>query len=468
MSDPLDFSRRTLMGAGICALLLSVSRVGFAAAHHIIAVRVWPSSTYTRVTLESTEAIKFKQFMMSNPDRLVVDIEGVQLNQALLHLTDQVGDDPYIKTARAAQFKPQVVRLVLDLKSAVEPQVFALAPVAEYRHRLVIDLYPSASNDPLLALLNEFNQGKLDHPAARPAEPVEAKPREAKDSSKEPKDGGKEAKDTKESHKSDKVEKAEKSDKSDKASASEDTNPSRQKKSPSRGNRPITVVLDPGHGGEDPGAIGPSGAKEKVVVLQIAKQLKRLIDAQPGMRAFLTRDEDVFIPLGVRVAKAHKLNADLFVSIHADAFINGKARGSSVFALSEKGATSTAAKFLAKTQNEADLIGGVRLNVKDKYLAHTLFDLTQTATISDSLKLGSAVLSRLGRINRLHRDQVEQAGFAVLKAPDIPSILVETAFISNQEEEAKLTSRGHQEKMAQAMMEGIKHYFSKNPALARS
>lgn len=226
-------------------------------------------------------------------------------------------------------------------------------------------------------------------------------------------------------------------------------------------------MLDPGHGGEDPGAIGPSGAKEKVVVLQIAKKLKRRIESQSNMRVFLTRDEDVFIPLGVRVAKARKVNADLFISIHADAFINSSARGSSVFALSEKGATSTAARYLAKTQNEADLIGGVKLNVKDKYLAHTLFDLTQTATIADSLKIGKQMLRQLGEINRLHRNEVEQAGFAVLKAPDIPSVLVETAFISNPAEEAKLTNSSHQDKIADALFDGIRQYFAKNPALAR-
>lgn len=458
MSVDFDATRRRLIGAATLTALLSVTRLGHAAggARQIIAVRVWPSSTYTRITLESPEPLHFKQFTMKNPERLVVDIEGVQLNSVLKSLDSKVGgEDPYIKTARAGQFNPTTVRVVLDLKTQVEPQVFMLPPVAEYKHRLVMDIYPSASNDPLLALLNDFNQGKLDkdmHPPKNDKGDKAEKP-----------------------EKTDKTDKADKPDKADKnhgkdnkdTHADSEEPPSKPGKKPSRSNRPIVVVLDPGHGGEDPGAVGPSGAKEKVVVLQIAKRLKRKLEAHPNMRVFLTRDEDVFIPLGVRVAKARKLNADLFVSIHADAFINSSARGSSVFALSEKGATSTAARYLAKTQNEADLIGGVKFNVKDKYLAHTLFDLTQTATIADSLKLGKYMLGQLGEINRLHRNEVEQAGFAVLKAPDIPSVLVETAFISNPAEEAKLTNTNHQDKIADAMMDGIRQYFAKNPALAR-
>ena len=226
-------------------------------------------------------------------------------------------------------------------------------------------------------------------------------------------------------------------------------------------------MLDPGHGGEDPGAVGPSGTREKDVVLKIAKQLKRMIDAERNMKAYMTRDEDVFIPLGVRVAKARKLGADLFISIHADAFLNPSARGSSVFALSEQGATSTAARYLAKTQNDADLIGGVKITSKDRYLAHTLFDLTQTATINDSLKLGKSVLGKIGELNRLHKDEVEQAGFAVLKAPDIPSILVETAFISNPEEERRLMDATFQQKVAESIFGGVRSYFAQGAALAR-
>lgn len=449
MSVDPDRSRRRLIGAATFTALLSLTRVGHAAgARQIVAVRVWPSTTYTRITLESPEPLRFKHFIMKDPERLVVDIDGVQLNGVLKSLDSKVGDDdPYIKTARAGQFNPTTVRVVLDLKTRIEPQVFLLPPVAEYKHRLVVDLYPSASNDPLLALFNDYNQGKLDDKPAKKSDKSD-KPADSQD-----KDG--------------KSDRQDKNATRDNGKDGDDGGSKATGKKPSRNGRPITIVLDPGHGGEDPGAIGPSGAKEKVVVLQIAKKLKRRIESQSNMRVFLTRDEDVFIPLGVRVAKARKVNADLFISIHADAFINSSARGSSVFALSEKGATSTAARYLAKTQNEADLIGGVKLNVKDKYLAHTLFDLTQTATIADSLKIGKHMLRQLGEINRLHRNEVEQAGFAVLKAPDIPSVLVETAFISNPAEEAKLTNASHQDKIADALFDGIRQYFAKNPALAR-
>jgi N-acetylmuramoyl-L-alanine amidase len=232
--------------------------------------------------------------------------------------------------------------------------------------------------------------------------------------------------------------------------------------------RLITVAVDAGHGGEDPGAKGRRGTYEKNVTLLIARKLKAIIDAEPNMRALLTRDGDYYIALGERVEKARRVKADLFVSVHADAFVKPHARGSSVFALSERGATSTAAQWLAKRENDADLIGGVNLNRKDRYLAMTLADLSLTAQISDSLKLASAVLSELGGINSLHRGRVEQAGFAVLKAPDVPSILVETAFISNPDEERRLTSAAYQEKIANAIFRGIKAYFAKNPPLSRS
>ncbi|EEG10479.1 N-acetylmuramoyl-L-alanine amidase [Pseudogulbenkiania ferrooxidans] len=404
-----DPTRRTLITAAAATFLLTVSRVGLAASSQLVALRVWPSSTYTRITLEASEALKYKYFNIANPERLVIDIEGVQLNAVLKDIGSQISAaDPFIQTARAGQFTPDTVRIVLDLKSDIKPQVFTLAPVAEYQHRLVIDLYPTAQqDDPLLALLEDYNKGKLEQP------PLKSK------------------------------------NKSDKS-------------------RPILIMLDPGHGGEDPGAIGPSGTREKDVVLKIAKQLKRMIDAERNMKAYMTRDEDVFIPLGVRVVKARKLNADLFISIHADAFLNPSARGSSVFALSEQGATSTAARYLAKTQNDADLIGGVKITSKDRYLAHTLFDLTQTATINDSLKLGKSVLGKMGELNRLHKDEVEQAGFAVLKAPDIPSILVETAFISNPEEEHRLMDASFQQKVAESIFGGVRGYFAQGAALART
>ncbi|ASJ25407.1 N-acetylmuramoyl-L-alanine amidase [Laribacter hongkongensis] len=412
MPESLLTSRRRLLQAGGSLMLLMLSGASLAGGAGVIAVRSWPSATYTRITLESDGALKYRSFTMSSPNRLVIDLEGVQLNAVLREFSERAIDDPYIRTARAGQFNPTTVRVVLDLKSEVRPEIFTLAPIAEYRHRLVVDLYPAQSDDPLLALLEDFNQGKVS-----PAEPAPKR--------NEPASTGK-------------------------------------------GGRPFVVMLDPGHGGEDPGAIGPSGAREKNVVLAIARQLKRKIDATPGMRAHLTRDDDIFIPLGVRVAKARQVKADLFVSIHADAFTTPTARGSSVFTLSEKGATSTAAKWLAKTQNDADLVGGIKIDAgRDRYLAHTLLDLTQTATINDSMKLARAVLDELGDINRLHKNQVEQAGFAVLKAPDIPSILVETAFISNPEEEAKLTNPLHQARIADALHSGIRQYAGKT-VLART
>ena len=241
--------------------------------------------------------------------------------------------------------------------------------------------------------------------------------------------------------------------------------PSRSQESlKSQWDRPLLVALDAGHGGEDPGAKGRGGSQEKVVTLMIAQRLKSLIDAEPGMRAVLIRDGDYFVPLQSRVEKARRLRADIFVSIHADAFVLPHARGSSVFALSESGATSAAARWLARNENNADLIGGVNLGAKDRHLAQTLLDLSQTATIQDSLKLARAVLSQLGAVNTLHKSSVEQAGFAVLKAPDIPSILVETAFISNPDEEKKLNDEQYQGKLASAILRELKQYLAKNPA----
>ncbi|POZ62507.1 N-acetylmuramoyl-L-alanine amidase [Chromobacterium alticapitis] len=403
-----DPSRRALLGVAAATFLLAVSRPGRAADSQIVALRIWPSSTYTRITLESAAAIQYKQFTLANPNRMVIDLQGVQLNGVLKDISSQIAKaDPFIASARAGQFDPDTVRLVLDLKTEVKPQVFTLAPIAEYKNRLVVDLYPNGQqDDPLLALLQDYSKGKMEQPPAR------VKPK-AKDA-----------------------------------------------------DRPIVVMLDPGHGGEDPGAIGLQGNREKDVVLKIGHQLKQLIDAEPNMHAYMTRSDDVFIPLGVRVAKARKLNADLFVSIHADAAPNRAARGSSVFALSEKGATSAFAKALAQTENNSDLVGGVKIASKDKYLAHTLLDLTQTATINDSLKLGKTVLGQLGGLNKLHKNAVEQAGFAVLKAPDIPSILVETAFISNPDEEQRLITAEFQQQMANAIFSGVKSYFASGVALA--
>ena len=417
--------RELLRFAGGASLVLLVTPLANAArnlAPSVLAVRVWPAADYTRVTLESSAAVKFSHFTVKNPERLVVDLEGVELNGVLDGLSGKIGaDDPYIKLLRAGRFKPGVVRLVMELKTEVAPQVFVLAPVGEYGHRLVLDVYPANPIDPLLALLErkDLQQIPLDDKPV-PAEPQQPAVAEQKRPGKPVVD------------------------------------------------RLVTITLDPGHGGEDPGAVGRGGSHEKNVTLAVARRLKAKIDAEPNMRAVLTRDSDFFVPLHMRVQKARRVQSDLFVSIHADAFIKPDARGASVFVLSENGASSSAARWLANKENAADLIGGVNFGTKDPMLARTLLDLSQTATINDSLKLGKAVLGELDRVGDLHKPHVEQAGFAVLKAPDIPSILVETAFISNPEEERRLNDEAYQDKLAEAVMSGIRKYFKLNPPLAKS
>lgn len=412
---------KTLLGT---ALLLALSLLWLAPAQAetaVSAARLWPAQDYTRLTLESSKALTYNMFTLSDPARLVVDLENVELNTTLNELAGKVSnDDPYIKSLRIGRFKPDVVRLVFDLKADVKPQLFSLQPVGDYGHRLVLDIYPSVPVDPLMALAEQMEQ-KLDASTPTTASEVAASPPLAP------------------------------------------TPP----EVPELRNRLLLVAVDAGHGGEDPGARGRRGTFEKHVTLAIARRLKTQIDATPGMRAILIRDGDYFIPLAGRVDKARKAHADLFVSIHADAFIKPHARGSSVFALSQSGATSASARWLAKKENEADLIGGVNLAVQDPYLARTLLDLTQTATINDSMKLARHVLDELREVNTLHRGHVEQAGFAVLKSPDIPSILVETAFISNPEEEKRLRDEDYQEKMASAILAGIKRYFAQNPPLSR-
>ncbi|WP_255990146.1 N-acetylmuramoyl-L-alanine amidase [Chitinolyticbacter albus] len=422
----LNPTRRQLLSAAGSVLLLSVLPVGArAATPSVVAVRMWPAQAYTRVTIESDAPLTFKQFLLKNPNRLVVDLEGIDLNNELQSLAGKVSaDDPYIQQLRAGRFKPGVVRLVIDLKTEIKPQVFTLPPVSDYQHRLVVDAYPAVQTDPLLAFLDD----QQTPPTAAIPEPI--KPETAR--------------------------------------SNQPATDAPVRREDLKVDRLVTVVLDPGHGGEDPGAVGPRGNHEKTVVLEIARRLKALLEAEPNMRVVLTRDGDYFVPLGTRVRKARAAKADLFISIHADAFTRPEANGSSVFALSERGATSTAARWLAQTQNDADLIGGVKLDVKDAHLARTLMDLTQTATINDSLKVGKHMLGELGGINRLHKAHVEQAGFAVLKAPDIPSVLVETAFISNPEEEKRLISEDYQQKMALALFAGIKRYFAANPPLART
>ena len=412
MSDALESStsRREILKLAAASLTLLVSRAAVGAAGpaqtSVLAVRVWPAPDYTRITLEHSRPLNFTYQQLKDPARLVVDLDGVEFNSVLANLPGKIArTDPYVKLIRAGRNKPGVVRLVIELKGDVKPQVFTLKPVGEYGYRLVLDLYPAEPIDPLMALLKRRPEPTQQHERA----------------------------------------------------AAGNADLSRQ----------VIIVLDPGHGGEDPGAIGRAGSYEKNVVLSIVRRLKARIDDEQNMRTVMTRDGDYFIPLVGRVQKARKVQADLFVSVHADAFIKPTASGSSVFVLSEHGASSAAARWMAQRENAADLIGGVNFAVKDPYLARTLLDLSQTATLSDSVKLGKAVLGELGTINRLHTGQVEDAGFAVLKAPDIPSILVETAFISNPEEEQRLDDEAYQEKLADAMLRGIKQYFARNPPLAK-
>ena len=411
-----------------------------AAAGTLSAARVWPSPDYTRIALESAEPLSYKYFSLTSPHRLVVDIENLEPSAALAGLPALVNPtDPYLANVRAGVNRLGVMRLVFELKMPVKPSVFALKPLGNYGQRLVIDLY--AANTSELSPTTASGVS-ISPPETRNAEPKAVEKRLDEPKATEPKSA--ELKTTE-------VKPAE-------AKAT-----SAATKPPVKFARQMVVAIDPGHGGEDPGAVGASGSHEKNITLTIARKLKQKIDDTPNMRAHLTRDGDYFIALHERVNKARAVKADLFLSIHADAFIKPEARGSSVFALSENGATSAAARWLAKKENDADLIGGINIDVKDKFLKRTLIDLSQTATITDSLRLGRHVLKEIGEVNDLHKDRVEQAGFAVLKAPDIPSILVETAFISNPAEEKRLNDEAYQDKLVDAIFSGIKSYFDKHP-----
>ncbi|MDM0005865.1 N-acetylmuramoyl-L-alanine amidase [Variovorax sp. J22G73] len=485
--------RRVLLQGGSIALMLGVHQIARGAS--ILAVRVWPAADYTRVTIESDARLNSQQLVVGSPPRLAVDIEGIDLNPELRELVGKIKPgDPYINGLRVGQYAPKVVRIVFDLKQAVVPQVFSLAPVAAYKHRLVLDLYPEQAIDPMEALIAERLRdaprtagGNANAPAVAgntpqpsPAPTVDAlgelmaqqSMRPGPPAPPPPVVSG-----------------------PDRAAPAlvvpapvppvVAAAPSRPVQPPppvargggtataSRTDRIIIVALDPGHGGEDPGATGPSGTREKDIVLQVAFRLRDRINAGSvngnPMRAFLTRDADFFVPLGVRVQKARRVQADLFVSIHADAFTTPAARGASVFALSQSGASSSAARWMANKENDADKVGGVNVGGHEAQVQRALLDMSTTAQINDSLKLGGAMLGEIKGIGaRLHKGQVEQAGFAVLKAPDIPSVLVETAFISNPEEEANLRRVDYQENLADALMRGIQRYFAQNPPLARS
>ncbi|RKR67646.1 N-acetylmuramoyl-L-alanine amidase [Acidovorax sp. 94] len=464
-------SRRAVLQAGSLVLLLGTQQIARGAT--ILAVRVWPAPEYSRVTIESDGALVAKQFFVTTPPRLAVDIEGIDLSPELRELVAKVKpDDPNIAGIRVGQNAPGVVRLVVDLKQAAMPQVFTLPPVAAYQHRLVFDLYPAAPVDPLEALIAERLREVPAKPAPAPNPPLTAAAAANAAAARAPAAPEHDPLGDLIAQRSQRPGPPEPPPMV--ATAPPPPEPARpgNRATSTQTDRIIIVALDPGHGGEDPGAIGPAGTREKDVVLRVAHLLRDRINATTvggnPMRAYLTRDGDYFVPLGTRVQKARRVQADLFVSIHADAFTTPAARGASVFALSQGGASSTAARWLANKENQADLVGGINVQSKDQHVQRALLDMSTTAQINDSLKLGTVLLGEIGGMAKLHKPRVEQAGFAVLKAPDIPSVLVETAFISNPEEEKRLRSSAYQEQLADALMRGITRYFAKNPPLARS
>ncbi|WP_244815295.1 N-acetylmuramoyl-L-alanine amidase [Caballeronia sp. Lep1P3] len=490
---PHNWRRRQVLRAGASTLVLALVGPKLAHASSVLGVRVWPARDYTRVTIESDQPLTNNNQLLQGPDRLVVDLNGIDLDQALRDLVSKITpNDPQIQAVRVGQYQPHVVRMVFDLKGSVKPQVFTLGPIGSYKYRLVFDLYPAVAPDPLMELLaqTEHKQEAFDranpNPAAPPpatlSGPATAQKPLAQDSTDEF------------------FQKYAQNDLSDdtaapapKAAPAPAVKPrvppvavppviakkkddddddhyafSSPKQDRAGTTRLLTVAIDPGHGGEDPGAIGGAGTYEKHIALDIAKKLRAKIDAQPNMRAMMTRDADFFVPLNVRVQKAQRVSADLFVSIHADAFTSPDARGSSVFALSEHGASSAAARWMANKENSSDQVGGINVKTQDAAVSRALFDMSTTAQIRDSMRYGNFVLNEIGGINKLHKGSVEQAGFAVLKAPDIPSILVETAFISNPDEETRLNDDAYRDKMANAILKGIKRYFAANPPLAKS
>jgi N-acetylmuramoyl-L-alanine amidase len=431
-----NLSRRNYLQSSVKLLgfVLLLSEIDIAWGAKILGVRVWPSEDYTRITLESDTPLPITQQILTNPDRLVVDVQGLELNPTLKDLVAKVKpNDPYVSQIRVGQFQPGIVRLVFDLKEPIKPQLFTLDPVGEYKYRMVFDLYPTTPPDPLMELVK--SSARKETALAKSNEEIDliAQFAAKKDIPKAPV-----------------------------AQAIPET-----KEAPAKYKRLITIAIDPGHGGEDPGAIGSMGSKEKNVVLSIAKRLRDKIESEAYMRPFLTRDGDYFVPLNTRVQKARRVEADLFVSIHADAFIQPNAKGASVFALSQLGASSSMARWMANKENASDLIGGINIKTKDQQVANLLLDMSTTAQIKDSLQVGNSILKQIGGFAPLHKGKVEQASFAVLKAPDIPSILVETAFISNPQEEARLNDDGYQDRIAEAILKGIKEYFSKNPPVAR-
>ena len=439
-SKKVNLSRRKHLqtSAKLLSFALLLSEVDIAWGAKILGVRIWPSEDYTRITLESDTPLPITQQILTNPDRLVVDVQGLELNPTLKDLVAKVKpNDPYVSQIRVGQFQPGIVRLVFDLKEPIKPQLFTLEPVGEYNYRMVFDLYPTTPPDPLMELVK--SSARKESALAKSNEEVDLI---AQFATKKEKDAPR----------------------SPVAQAIPEI---KDAPAPAKYKRLITIAIDPGHGGEDPGAIGALGSKEKNVVLSIAKRLKEKIEGEAYMRPYLTRDGDYFVPLHVRVQKARRVEADLFISIHADAFIEPRAKGASVFALSQMGASSSMARWMANKENASDLIGGINIKTQDRQVANLLLDMSTTAQIKDSMQVANSVLKQIGGFAPLHKGKVEQASFAVLKAPDIPSILVETAFISNPQEEARLNDDGYQDRIAEAILRGIKEYFSKNPPVAR-
>ena len=453
--------RRRLLQAGTLVLLIGAPHL--ALAGRVVAVRLWPAQDYTRVTIESDSELKARKTSLDDPNRLGVEIEGIDLMDSMRELVGKLRpDDPNIAAIKVAAVGRNVARLTIELKKPIKPQVFNLQPVAAYGHRLVLDLYPAQTVDPFEELIAQ-RAAAVDASAARAAELLGVELRDIAPGAVVDPLGELIAQ----------REKPPASPKTPPAAKTETRAEPATKTAPEKGKteRLIIVALDPGHGGEDPGATGPGGTQEKDVVLQIAHRLRERLNATRvngnPMRVYMTRDADFFVPLGTRVEKALRVRADLFVSLHADAFMTPQPQGASVFALSTKGASSAAARWMANKENAADLVGGINVKARDATLQRTLLDMSTTAQIKDSLKLGGAMLTEVGRVGRLHKGSVEQAGFAVLKAPDIPSVLVETAFISNPDEEARLRSEDYQEKLADALLRGIVKYFAANPPLAR-
>ncbi|SDZ11458.1 N-acetylmuramoyl-L-alanine amidase [Pseudomonas sp. NFIX28] len=391
----------------VVGLLLTALAVDALAATQVRSVRLWRAPDNTRLVFDLSGPVQHSVFTLTAPDRLVIDINGATLGGPLNVST---ANTP-ITAMRSAQRTPTDLRVVVDLKKAVTPKSFTLTPNAQYGNRLVVDLFDNPADA-------APTPAPAPNVATVPAVPVTP------------------------------------------------TKPEIKLPPAPAGKRDIVVVIDAGHGGEDPGASGSRGQHEKDVVLAIARELQRQINGIKGFRAELTRTGDYFIPLRGRTEIARKKGADLFVSIHADAAPSRAAFGASVFALSDRGATSETARWLADSENRSDLIGGagnVSLDDKDRMLAGVLLDLSMTASLTSSLNVGQKVLSNIGRVTPLHKQRVEQAGFMVLKSPDIPSILVETGFISNANEASKLATVSHQQALARSISSGVRQFFQQNP-----